>query len=115
MNKLFFKSSLCPVCGYQLSRPPEDEDICPSCGTQFGYSNSGRTYQQLRDAWLAWGAHWHSKVHAQPRNWSPTWQLIQAGFLNPKLIPEQSTPVAKTIDLNEYNKAPREFWNVVYT
>ncbi len=72
--------SPCPTCGYPLERPPSDSDICPSCGTQFGYSDSGRSYSQLREIWVRRGAPWHSRVHVPPRNWNPWWQLIQAGY-----------------------------------
>lgn len=70
----------CPTCGYPLDGPPEDSDICPSCGTQFGYSDSGRTYAQLRENWIRRGALWHSRVYSTPRGWNPWSQLIQAGY-----------------------------------
>jgi hypothetical protein len=72
--------NLCPVCGYRLRRPASDCDICPSCGTQFGYSDSGRTHDQLRDLWIERGANWHSCVHPVPRGWNAELQLIEAGF-----------------------------------
>src|SRR6266436_998163 len=70
----------CPTCGYPLSAPIEDSDICPSCGTQFGYSDSGRTYAELRENWIQLGANWHSRIWPAPRGWNPWWQLIQAGY-----------------------------------
>jgi hypothetical protein len=70
----------CPTCGYPLDAPPEDSEICPSCGTQFGYSDSGRTYAQLRENWIRRGAPWHSRVHSAPPTWNPYLQLIRAGY-----------------------------------
>ena len=69
----------CPTCGYPLSDPIADADICPSCGTQFGYSDSGRSYAELRETWVRHGARWHSRVVRVPRLWNPWLQLIQAG------------------------------------
>ena len=70
----------CPTCGYPLKNPPTDSEICPSCGTQFGYSDSGRTYAELRENWVRRGAPWHSRVHRTPYAWNPWLQLIQAGY-----------------------------------
>jgi len=70
----------CPTCGYPFKEPFEDSDICPSCGTQFGYSDSGRTYLELRESWVRLGAPWHSRVVAKPRGWNPWLQLIDAGY-----------------------------------
>ena len=70
---------LCPTCGFPFKTPIEDSDICPSCGTQFGYSDSGRTYAQLRENWIQRGALWHSRVEHMPPEWNPWLQLIQAG------------------------------------
>ena len=67
--------NICPVCGYHLNRPPEDFTICPSCGTEFGYDDSGRTYAQLRAIWLRGGAKWWSKSTSAPEGWDPYLQL----------------------------------------
>jgi hypothetical protein len=74
------KDNPCPVCGYGLDRPASDCDICPSCGTQFGYSDSGRTHEQLRRLWIQRGTNWHSRAHPVPYGWNPELQLIEAGF-----------------------------------
>jgi hypothetical protein len=67
----------CPVCGYpDLVNPPIDFNICPSCGTEFGYSDSGTTFQNLRINWIKRGAHWSSDVDNIPPNWNPYQQLI---------------------------------------
>jgi rubredoxin len=60
---------LCPVCGYpELSEPPwnnesPSDEICPSCGTQFGYDDvvggdAGKRealYRRRREAWRVAG------------------------------------------------------------
>ncbi len=76
MNKTY----LCPVCGFHLRYPPADFNICPSCGTEFGYSDSGRTYEELRQNWLWHGARWASTVEKPPRNWDALLQLNNLGF-----------------------------------
>ena len=66
----------CPVCGYDRLRfPADDYTICPSCGTKFSYSDITKTHLQLRNAWLAQGAHWRSTVIQPPPEWNPFEQL----------------------------------------
>src|SRR5229473_8396907 len=72
-------NNLCPICGFRLNRPPIDCDICPCCGTQFGYSDSGRSHTELRDVWINSGTSWHSQVYRQPRGWNPWLQLLASG------------------------------------
>ena len=69
----------CPVCGYdRLHDPPRSEtsggsdEICPSCGFQFGFSDDaqGYTYTAWRDDWVKRGMPW-SSVTAPPANWNP--------------------------------------------
>jgi hypothetical protein len=75
---------MCPVCGYRgLKRPPENHLICPSCGTQFGYSDSGpepiaQIYAGLRLYWVNHGSEWHSRVVPKPASWNAYQQLIEA-------------------------------------
>jgi len=71
---------LCPVCGYSLDKPPADFTICPSCGVEFGYSDSGATYRELRLDWIQFGAAWSSRVIRKPIYWNAWSQLIKAGF-----------------------------------
>ena len=75
----------CPVCGYQMSRPPVDFSICPSCGTEFGYQDVGASFAELRKEWIGSGANWHSEVETQPKDWNPYLQLISAGLVDIKL------------------------------
>jgi len=74
--------NFCPVCGYALPYPPADFHICPSCGTEFGYDDSGRTYEELRNRWLMSGPSWWSPVDPQPADWNPQHQMIKGLMLN---------------------------------
>lgn len=69
-------NNICPVCGYQLPWPPEDFHICPSCGTEFGYDDAGRTHAELRAQWIERGAHWWSRSTPAPVGWDPLVQLV---------------------------------------
>jgi hypothetical protein len=61
----------CPVCGYdRLQYPPDDHNICPSCGTQFGYTDAGVSHDELFSEWLLGGAHWQSRVIQPPPDWN---------------------------------------------
>lgn len=66
----------CPVCGYAMRYPATDFHICPSCGTEFGYDDSGTTYDELRSRWLRLGAEWWSPVDEKPLNWNPYLQML---------------------------------------
>lgn len=81
------KKYLCPVCGYSdLDEPAYDEygcasfEICPSCGTEFGYSDAGFTHEQLRKDWISSGHRW-AGVRQAPTDWDPIAQLKKAGFM----------------------------------
>jgi hypothetical protein len=80
---------LCLVCGYtDLDEPPWNNDegsdeICPSCGTHFGYHDAAGgdaarrelVYRRLRDAWKAGGCRWFSANEGPPSGWDPNAQL----------------------------------------
>jgi hypothetical protein len=71
----------CPVCGFsKLRRPPTEFLICPSCGTEFEYTDSLLSHAELRENWIAHGAEWSSQVDAPPQYWNAWQQLIDAGF-----------------------------------
>ena len=77
----------CPVCGFAgLLNPPYDGhgcasfDICPCCGTEYGYDDSTKSHAELRRAWLATGAPWRSSATPPPPGWNPQVQLREAGF-----------------------------------
>ncbi len=77
----------CPVCGYDLGFPAWNDqgpsnEICPSCGIQFGYDDAlgGRVsdraifYQGWRRKWAVDGKLWFSKT-TPPKNWSAETQI----------------------------------------
>ncbi len=80
--------NLCPVCGYELDRPawnglsPSDE-ICPSCGIQYGYDDAAggdlqlrrQVYNTWRKDWIARGMPWSSVGQQPPEGWNPREQL----------------------------------------
>jgi len=60
----------CPVCLYPyLSRPPIDEYICPSCGTEFGYDDFAVSHDELRRRWIDRGAPWFSQHNGPRADW----------------------------------------------
>jgi len=76
---------ICPICGYnRLLYPPDDGVICPSCGTQFGYTDAGVSHDTLKTEWLFSGLRWHSKVLAPPPGWNPYKQLANLSKANEK-------------------------------
>lgn len=72
----------CPVCAYpEMTDPVHEGNICPCCGTEFGYDDDlDVTYQQLRQRWIEHGMLWFSPVASQPHGWDPFIQLIEGGF-----------------------------------
>jgi len=68
----------CPVCGFdQMPFPPEDNNICSCCGTEFGYHDLRFSHADLRRQWLANGARWFSMRMPPPAGWNPTNQVNQ--------------------------------------
>lgn len=76
------KMNYCPVCGYALAYPAADFHICPSCGTEFGYDDSGATYEELRSRWIRTGPSWWSPVNPIPTNWDPFEQMRKGVILD---------------------------------
>ncbi len=71
---------MCPVCGYpDLDEKPANHEICPSCGTQFGYDDYLRSHTALRQQWLDNDAKWFL-VGVEPFGWNPYRQMRNAGF-----------------------------------
>ncbi len=79
--------TLCPVCGLLLDDPTWAEglpsfEICPCCGTQYGYDDccggdaAARPawYRQARQAWVARGMRWWSSGKP-PNRWDAVSQL----------------------------------------
>ncbi len=74
----------CPVCLFsELLYPPVDYHICPCCGTEFGNDDQDFTHAQLRELWIADGAHWF--FGQPPSVWNPWMQLIMGG--HPEAVP----------------------------
>lgn len=86
-------SNPCPACGYLLSFTPWIDDspadeICPCCGIQFGYDDSGypdqasrqHIYATWRRKWISLGMQWHSIGIPAPSNWNPVVQLKKAAM-----------------------------------
>lgn len=65
-------SNICPVCGYDgLYEPPYDkngtgsDEICPSCGFQFGcddFPNKDNQIIEWRENWISGGKKCFSSV-----------------------------------------------------
>lgn len=76
-------SHQCPVCGFTgLVAPPADFEICPCCGTEFGYDDDQKSHAHLRAEWIDNRTPWFSRANPPPRGWDPIAQLIQAGYLS---------------------------------
>jgi hypothetical protein len=68
---------LCPVCGYEMTDPPRDFNICPSCGTEFGVHDCNSTVEELQKAWLSTGPKWWSDTEPEPAEWNPIQQIAK--------------------------------------
>lgn len=96
----------CPVCGFpDLERPAEDDNICPCCGTHFGYDDAttveaeiGNIHGALRLGWLRAGHPWRSRSWDQPRGWDYRKQLWNIGVFLPdeKRVPTLRSDQAPT-------------------
>lgn len=83
------RSYTCPVCGFKsLDEPPYDAfgcatfNICPSCGTEFGYDDSTTKHEDLRRRWVAKGMPWWSKCQEPPEGWDGQRQLQDANMVD---------------------------------
>ena len=70
--------NMCPVCGYGMEEPPEQYNICASCGTEFGVHDVNASIEELRVAWLRTGPNWFSSVDPEPQDWNPFLQITEA-------------------------------------
>ena len=87
----------CPVCGYpDMKLPVEEGNLCPCCGTEFGYEDSvlGLSYQEIRDRWVADGPVWFSQVTPEPHDWDGIEQLTLANLEFEAAEDEESGPTA---------------------
>lgn len=106
----------CPVCGYEhLEAPAMDDEICPSCGTHFGYHDYNKSHLQLRNAWIADGAKWWSAEEPPSPYWDAQMQLKNLSHLvnAPK---QTATKIVQKIDDSEtygFVARWRQSWNQV--
>jgi len=73
----------CKVCAYpQMPHPPNDYNICPCCGVEYGLDDAFESHAELRDEWLLAGGPWFSEVNPflRPANWDAWSQLDLADF-----------------------------------
>lgn len=86
-------TSSCPVCGFGLDFLPWDgespsDEICPSCGIQFGYDDAAggkpeqrsRIYEDWRSRWVTAGCPW-SSARPRPKRWDPRRDLERVRLL----------------------------------
>lgn len=95
----------CPVCFFaQMPYPPEDYDICPCCGTEFGNDDAEYSYDELRYRWLIGGALWF--YGQPPLGWSAARQLADAAF---GLHTEVSTTGLNNLSIHEPSELEFQF------
>lgn len=97
--------STCPVCFFDaMPYPPEDYNICPCCGTEFGNDDVEYSYDELRYAWIRNGAHWF--FDQSPANWSAWAQLARASFgVHAEGVVSPNTVKIPSDDILEYSVA----------
>lgn len=81
----------CLVCGFGMGDPPQDFNICPCCGTEFGYMDvapdRAARLSELRQFWIAGGMKWWNEYSPAPLDWNPAEQLKTV-----PLVPANETP-----------------------
>jgi hypothetical protein len=97
--------NMCPVCGYYMEEAPENYNVCPSCGTEFGLHDVNSSVPELQAAWLRSGEdgpRWWSRFDDPPPRWDPRKQFERV-FLN-------AGPISKefifSVELNPREDAP---------
>jgi len=71
------RDNYCRVCGYELNDPPWGDDgcsptwdICPCCGTEFGYEDcTPASARKTRAKWISNGKKWFD-ASKKPADWS---------------------------------------------
>lgn len=93
-----------------LPYPPRGYHICPCCGTEFGNDDADLTHEQLREMWLAGGAHWFFGI--SPDGWNWFTQLYEAGLLRVQAAGREvevtfgETASSRAISQFEYSVTP---------
>lgn len=83
-NRLPDELMACRVCGLRQTTPPWGHnglipsfEICPCCGTEFGYDDATRTaVLRRRNIWRDTGYAW-TNPHEKPAGWKISDQLAQ--------------------------------------
>lgn len=71
----------CAVCGYGWpNKAFYHHEICPCCGTQFGYDDAIKSHAELRKLWVRRGIHWWGEPTERPEGWDPEQQMRLAGL-----------------------------------
>ena len=95
---------VCPVCGFLLDYPPDDFNICPSCGVEFCADTAEYSIQYLQNAWIDRGMVWSSRVLPKPANYDSLAQLARLRFPPQSVTSEGTIREAKHVqhtDLKE--------------
>lgn len=74
----------CPVCAFgELTEGPANFNVCPCCGTEFGYTDASIDHHHLRMRWIQNGAQWFasSEEWPCPQDWNPFIQLAAGGLV----------------------------------
>lgn len=113
---------VCPVCGFTNLEEPAyarglpSYEICPSCGTEFGYDDAhaeaSRTdvFAALRQQWVDRGLPWSSAATDPPAQWNPAEQLASAGLPIPRRRSPTGSPIVFAhVDDPAHRKAPATF------
>jgi hypothetical protein len=79
-QKAMVRTGLCPVCGFELADGVREFSLCPSCGTEFGYSDAATSHEELRVRWVSLGGPWSGRPELRPLRWDPVQQLEAAGL-----------------------------------
>jgi hypothetical protein len=97
----------CPVCFFpRLPYPPADYHICPCCGTEFENDDRLYSHEQLRERWIANGAHWF--FGDPPENWNP-WKQLAEGGVGISNKPVSSVNANDLSVLRDWGNAPPRF------
>ncbi len=76
LSRLLLEANICPVCGYDgFEETPTLGDICPSCGTEYGFNDERVSHKTLRQRWEKQGCKWWSHRRYPSSDWNAEIQL----------------------------------------
>jgi len=105
-------NTVCPVCGYSMEQSPSDYNICPSCGTEFGYDDLAQTFEELRREWWNAGPKWWSPVDTQPPDWDPARQVLSGIWLSH--LVDSTVPIPSGQLLSQAHALPEHLTGAFY-